>query len=99
LLRSSARHAAAPVVLGRPPVALDQAIALETAQRGKEGAGIDPEHAAADLLEPHADAEPVHRIERQGLQNQHVQRALHQIAGLAVGHRSLLPGRAGASLV
>ncbi len=72
----------APVVLGRAPLALDQAVALETAEGGEERPGVDLERAVADLLEAHADAVAVHRLERQRFENQHVQRALHERAGL-----------------
>jgi hypothetical protein len=37
---------------------VDEAVAFEPTEGGEEGAGIDLEHPAADLLEPDADAEP-----------------------------------------
>ena len=47
---------------------------------GKSEPGVDLEHALADLLDADADAVPVHRLERKGLQNEHVERALHEAA-------------------
>ena len=62
------------------PLAGDEPVALEPAERRKKGTRIDLEHAFADLFEPHADAVSMHRFERQRLQNEHVQRALDQAA-------------------
>ena len=45
---------------------------------------------AARLLEAHGDAIPVHALKRQGLQNEHVRRPVHQIAPL-VRDRPLPP--------
>ena len=82
----------APVVLGDAPLAADQTVALEAAQGREERPGVDLEHALADLLEADADAVAVHRLQRQRLQDQHVQGALHQ-RRLVVGHRGSMGGR------
>ena len=68
------------VVLGRLPLAGDQPVALQTPQGGEQRSGVHLKHAFADLLEAYTDAVPVHRLERERLQDEHVQGALHQVA-------------------
>src|SRR5687767_1107993 len=68
-LRGQGVIAAAAIVLGLAPFALDVAVALETAESREQGAGVHLEDALADLLQPHADAVAVHRLERQRLQD------------------------------
>ena len=75
------------------PFAVDQPVALQAAQRREQRSGVDLEHALADLFEADADAVAVHRLERERLQNEHVQRALHEIALF------VCPGHVAASLI
>ena len=78
----------APVVLGDLPLPFDEAVAFEPPKRGEEGSGIDLEHSLADLFEPRTDPVSVHRLEPEGLENEHVERALDERTGpVAVIHR------------
>jgi hypothetical protein len=45
----------APVVLGRAPLGVEQALVLETVERGVERALLDEERALGDLLDPRQD--------------------------------------------
>jgi hypothetical protein len=53
-------------------------------KRRQQRARIDLEDAARHLLDSTRDAEPVHRLEAEGLQNQHVEGALDHIGGRSV---------------
>src|SRR3954463_2134073 len=70
-----------------PPFRIEPAGALETLQGGEERSGIHFEHAARDLLDAARDAEAVHRLEAEGLQDQHVQGALDHV-GILVVHKA-----------
>src|ERR1041384_7782480 len=52
----------AAVVLGRAPLGVEQAAILEAVQRGVEGALVDLEDAARDLLDALADPPAVHGL-------------------------------------
>src|SRR4029453_10427245 len=54
-----------------------------------ERALVDLEHAAGPLLDPLGDAPPVHGLDLERLEHQHVQRALKHFRALA-GHDALL---------
>src|ERR671918_766909 len=69
----------APVVLGGAPFARDQPVPLEPPQGGKQRSRVHLEDASADLLEAHPDPVSVHRLQRERLQDQHVQGPLHQV--------------------
>ena len=81
-------HLGAARVLGLSPLGVEPARALEPLQRREQGTGVDLEHAARDLLDPAGDAEPVHRLEAEGLENQHVERALNYVGRRFVHPRS-----------
>src|SRR5262245_54397107 len=66
-------------VLRLQPCAVEPARALEPLERGQQRARVDLEHAARDLLDPPRDAEAVHRLKAEGLQNEHVERALDDV--------------------
>src|SRR5450432_1134199 len=70
----------APAVLRSLPLALDQPGALQALQRDKQRTCIHAKNTLTDLLDPHRNPESMHRLQRQRFQNQHVQRALHQVA-------------------
>src|SRR5262249_55814774 len=53
----------APAVLGRAPLALHEAAALEPAEGREQRAGVHPEDVAARLLDPGRDPEAVHGLE------------------------------------
>src|SRR6185503_3820629 len=79
-----------PVVLGGGRLSLDKAVTLAPTESGEKRAGVDLEGAVADLLEAHADAVAVHGLESEGFEDEHVQRALHERAGLVSrGHVDL----------
>ena len=67
------------VVLGRVPLGSIQPACFETMERGIERALIDLQHVSRDLLDALRDAPAVHRLERQRLQDEHVERALEEI--------------------
>src|SRR5690242_14991999 len=70
----------ATVILRGTPVSLDQALSFQAPEGGKQRAGVDLENAAADLLDAQADAVAVQWFQRQGLQDEHVERALNQFS-------------------
>src|SRR5262245_47660097 len=87
LLPAGARQ---PVVLRAPgtggllPLGVEPSGTLQAAQRRQERAGIDLEHAARHLLDAAGNAESVHRLEAQRLENEHVERALNDVGVVRV---------------
>src|SRR5438067_1287564 len=75
----------APRVLGLPPFAVHPAGAFQPLQRHQQRAGIHLEHAAGHLLDAARDAEAVHWLEAERLQNEHVERALDDVRRLVHG--------------
>ena len=51
-------------------------------KRRVERALRDLQHVAAHLLDPLGDRPPVLRLERHGLENQQIERALNEVEGL-----------------
>src|SRR5262249_19241914 len=76
-------------VLGLSPFSIEPSRARQPLQRGKKRSRVHLEYAARDLLHPAGDAEAVHRLQTQGLENEHVQRALNHVCVRFV-HRCLL---------
>src|SRR5262245_292204 len=76
-------------VLGVAPLGVAPAGPFQPLQRDEQRAGIHAEHAARDLLDTARDAEAVHRLEAQRLENQHVERALDDVGGRVVHARTL----------
>src|SRR5439155_20376375 len=84
-----------PVVLGAAalgslaPLAPGVALLLQPMKRGKERPRLHDERAARDLLDPIGDADAVPRLELQGLQDEEIERPLHQFR-LALRHQAAL---------
>ena len=72
----------AAIVLGDFPFGSNQALAFEPVERGIERALTQLQHALGPLLDAFGHAPPVHRLELQRLENQHVERALEEIASV-----------------
>ena len=70
------------------PFGFEPSSALQTIQRGEQRARVDLEHTPRDLLDPAGDAEPVHRLEAQRFEDEHVERALNDV-GFGSVHRGL----------
>ena len=81
-------------VLRLAPLGVEPARALQPLERGEERAGIDLEHAARDLLDAPRDAEAVHRLEAERLEDEHVERALDDI-GVRLVHAKTALDRCG----
>src|SRR5918995_713227 len=60
-------------VLCVTPLGIDEPRAIETFECGEERSCIDLEYAARNLLDALRDAEAVHRLETQGLEDQEVE--------------------------
>jgi hypothetical protein len=71
--------AGAAVVLGRPPGAFDVTAMLEPLKRRVERSLIDVEASSGHLLNAGANAPAVHRLERQGLEDQEIDAAAQRI--------------------
>ena len=69
------------------PVPFDPAVLLQPMKRGKERPRLHDERAARDLLDPIGDADAVPRFELQGLQDEEIERPLHQFR-LALRHQA-----------
>ncbi len=69
----------APRVLGLAPFGVEPAGALEPLQRRQQRSGVDLEDAARDLLDTPRDAEAVHRLEAERLEDEQVERALNDV--------------------
>jgi hypothetical protein len=63
----------APIVFRGALFRPNAARAFHTAQRWQQRSRIHPEDATADLLNPQRNSIPMHRFERQSLQNEHFQ--------------------------
>ena len=72
----------APVVLRDAPFRVDQPLPFEAVEGGIEGALAELEDMFGPLLDALGDAPPVHRLELQGSQDQHVERALQHVASI-----------------
>ena len=77
-----------PARIGRLlPLGVEPAGAFQALQGRQERPGVDLEHAAGDLLDAPSDAEAVHRLEAERLEDEHVERALDDVGTRSVGHR------------
>src|SRR5439155_26114690 len=78
------------MILRRAPLALDPSLLLEALERGVERSLIDVEHTPRELLDALADAPAVHRLERQCLEDEQIERSAENVGGrIAAGrHRS-----------
>jgi hypothetical protein len=75
----------AAVVIGGAPTGFQETLADEAEERGVEGALLDEQRAAGDLLDAEENAVPVEGTERDSLENQKIESAGKEI-GLR-GHR------------
>ena len=78
-------EARAAVVRGDVPLGLNQTLPLQPVERRIERALPELQHALGPLLNPLGDAPPVHRLELQRPEHEHVERALQEIS-LFLGH-------------
>src|SRR5258708_9261610 len=72
-----------PAILGRFPFGCNPALLLQLVQSRVERSVAHLQHVAGYLLQPLTDGEAVQRLKGQDFQQQHVQRALHQIRRFA----------------
>src|SRR5690606_34382454 len=79
------------VVLGDPPFGLDEAPAAEPVERGVERPLLHPQELAGRAGDPATDRVSVPRPPLERLQDQHVERALHQLHGPSPDARDMLP--------
>src|SRR5262245_44225975 len=70
----------ATVVLGVAPLAGDPVVLLEAMEGGVEGALFDKQLAVGDALDPLGDGVAVPRAPREGLEDQHIERAAEESA-------------------
>src|SRR5687767_11467134 len=73
------------VVVGEAPLGAEQALPLEPVERGVERALVHGEDLERAGLDPLGDAPAVHGTQAEGLEHQHVEGALEQAGGKAVG--------------
>src|SRR5215210_4140360 len=66
-------------VLRLAPLGVEPSGALQPLQGGEEGSGVDLEHSARDLFDAAGDAEAVHGLKTEGLEDEHVERALDDV--------------------
>src|ERR1019366_7365988 len=69
----------APIVVGDAPVRGNPAAPLQTMQRGIKRSLLDTQHVTGNLLDTHGDPPAMLRLQRQGLQDEQVERALRQV--------------------
>src|SRR5688572_1689453 len=70
-----------PVVLGEPPLGLDEAFALEAVKGLVESGVFDGQDVVGALTDPARDAVAMHRFPGQRLENQDVERSLEEVHG------------------
>src|SRR5437867_6800739 len=80
----------AAVVVGGSPVRGDPATVLEPMECGVERTLIDLEHVPRELLDPLRDAPAVHRLERDGFEDEEVEGPLEDVRGWEAHGISLL---------
>src|SRR5258708_5601406 len=73
-------------VVGLTPLGGDETLVLETEERGIERSLLDGELVAGDLLDAEENAVAVEWAEGDGLQDEHVEGALHEVE--LAGHGS-----------
>src|SRR4029079_8709049 len=77
------------------PLRGDEPLRLEAVERGGQRALRDVDRFAGDLVDAEQDAVAMERLQRDGLQDQQVERARQQLGGLA--HAVTLLDRLGVS--
>src|SRR5688500_9527738 len=75
---SQLRELRALVVLRKPPLGADPPPPLDPVERRIERAFLNAQHVVRHLHDPLPDPEPVQRPDRDGLEDQHVERALQK---------------------
>src|SRR6266576_5463553 len=78
-----------PAILGRFPLRRDPTLLFQLVQSRVKRSVAHLQHIARHLLQPLAHREAVHRFKRQNFQQQHVQRALHEIRRFAYSMSSV----------
>src|SRR5215212_1053383 len=78
-LRRKAVEPSAPVVFGHAPFAVDETLTLEALESEQQRPGVHAKNALAHLFNPLRDPKPVHRLEAQRFQDEHVERALDDV--------------------
>src|SRR5262245_21887965 len=81
--------ARASIVLRHPPLALDVAAMLEALEGGVERALVDVEALAGELVDAEADPPAMHRIEREGLEDEEVDAAAKGVGFLRVARHGV----------
>src|SRR5262245_38699395 len=71
--------ASSPIVFGLSPFAVNEATVVQPSQCRKHCSGIDLKSSVCDLLQALHDAVPMHRFERQCLENHEVQSSLRDV--------------------
>src|ERR1700722_16702901 len=64
-------------VFGLPPLGIEPSRSSQALQRGEKGTRVDLKHSTRNLFHTAGDAETVHWLEAQGLENEHVEGALN----------------------
>src|SRR5689334_18008063 len=77
-------------VLGLPPLGIQPSSTLQPLQGRKQRSGIYLEHSARNLLDPACNAEAMHGLEAQRLENQHIERTLDYIGGALIHARTIV---------
>src|SRR5215207_8836376 len=67
------------------PLGIEPTGTLQPLQGGEQGSGVDLEHSARDLFNAAGDAEAVHGLETEGLEDEHIERALDDV-GIELFH-------------
>src|SRR5262249_25267715 len=80
-----------PVVVGDVPLGLDPAAALEAMQRRVQRALLHLERVVGNLLDAFGNRPAVLRLERDGFQDQEIERALRQIHGSPFASTGVYP--------
>src|ERR1051325_2294740 len=75
----------ATVVLAVSPLRFDPSLLLQLVQRGIERALTHLQNVVRHLADPLRQCPAVHRLERDDLENQKIQRALYEVSRLAHG--------------
>src|SRR5690242_14911350 len=82
-----------PVVLGETPARFHEAALLEAVQGGIERAFLDAQRIVGHVLQPPRDAVTVRRSPRNGLEDEHIKRALQELHPIRIRCHNSRPSR------